>query len=228
MVAPGPSSFASVPGPGLADFPAVHRLSPHFQRLVGRGDLRRYPKGTLIIQEGDHGDTLYVILHGLLRAFGADDQGREITYGSFGAGECVGEMSLDGGTRSASVMTLEPSVCVVLTRETLLRYIAEQPEFAFELLAMVIQRARSVTLSAKRLALNDVYGRLRLLLGAESAEFGSDMVGVEVRLTHQDIANRIGCSREMVSRLMKDLEKGGYLAQQRGRIRLLRALPHRW
>ena len=221
-----PLSNANIPGSGwLAEYPAVRRLSPLFQQLLERGDLRRYAKGTLLIQEGDHGDTLYVILQGLLRAFGADDQGREITYGSYGPGECVGEMSLDGGARSASVATLEPSTCVVLTRETLLRFIAEEPEFAFELLAMVIQRARSVTQNAKRLALNDVYGRLRLLLAAES-EGGP--AGAEIHLTHQDIAHRIGCSREMVSRLMKDLEKGGYIVQQRGRVRLMRLLPHRW
>jgi len=219
-------SNAHIPGSGwLADYPAARRLSPLFQRLIERGDLRRYAKGTLLIQEGDHGDTLYVILQGLLRAFGADDQGREITYGSYGPGECVGEMSLDGGARSASVATLEPSTCVVLTRETLLRFIGEEPEFAFELLTMVIQRARSVTQNAKRLALNDVYGRLRLLLTAESE---GDLAGGEILLTHQDIAHRIGCSREMVSRLMKDLEKGGYIVQQRGRIRLMRPLPHRW
>lgn len=224
MVATVPPLNAHIPGSGwLAEYPAVRRLSPLFQRLIERGDLRRYAKGTLLIQEGDHGDTLYVILQGLLRAFGADDQGREITYGSYGPGECVGEMSLDGGTRSASVVTLEPTTCVVLARETLLRFIAEEPEFAFELLAMVIQRARSVTQSAKRLALNDVYGRLRLLLSAEGDPLGGDIL-----LTHQDIAHRIGCSREMVSRLMKDLEKGGYIAQQRGRVRLMRQLPHRW
>lgn len=225
---PGSASAAQAAS-SLADYPAAALLSDNLRRLAARGDLRRYPKGTLIIQEGDHGDTLYVILQGQLRAFGADEQGREITYGVYGPGEYLGEMSLDGGARSASVITVEPCVCVVLARETLTRFIAETPEFAYELLAKVIHRARAVTLSAKRLALNDVYGRLRLLLtAAEREATGPDGVAPEVKLTHQDIANHIGCSREMVSRLMKDLEKGGYVAQQRGRIRLLRTLPPRW
>jgi CRP/FNR family cyclic AMP-dependent transcriptional regulator len=203
-------------------------LSPSLQLLAQRGDLRRYPKGTLIIQEGDRGDTLYIIVSGLLRAFSADETGREITYGVYGPGEYMGEMSLDGGLRSASVITQEPSACVVLTRETLTRHIAEHPEFAFELLAKVIHRARSVTLSAKRLALNDVYGRLRLLLTQPPNEAcGADGL-FNGSLTPQDVASRIGSSREMVSRLLKDLERGGYVAQQRGRLQVLRNLPPRW
>lgn len=203
-------------------------LSASLQLLAQRGDVRRYPKGTLIIQEGDRGDTLYIIVSGLLRAFSADDSGREITYGVYGPGEYMGEMSLDGGPRSASVITQEPSTCVVLSREQLTRHIAEHPEFAFELLAKVIHRARSVTLSAKRLALNDVYGRLRLLLTQPPEEARGPDGLFHGRLTHQEVASRIGSSREMVSRLLKDLERGGYVAQQRGRLQVLRSLPPRW
>jgi CRP/FNR family transcriptional regulator, cyclic AMP receptor protein len=212
-----------------AEFPTLDQLSPNVRLLVERGDLRRYPRGALIIQEGDQGDTLYIVLQGQLRAFGADDQGREITYGIYGPGEYLGEMSLDGGPRSASVVTLEPSVCVVITRDVLTEFIRDVPQFTYELLAKVIHRARSVTASAKRLALNDVYGRLRLLLlSREQASGRHEVSPVEIRLTHQDIASHIGCSREMVSRLMKDLERGGYIAQQRGRITILNTLPSRW
>ena len=142
------------------------RSSEPLRALARRGEVRRYRKNTLLIEEGDHGDTLYLILAGRLRSYASGDKGREITYGVYGPGEYLGEMSLDGGPRSANVITLEASTCAVITRTTLLQHIAEQPEFAFELIGKVIRRARAATLSAKQLALNDVYGRLVLLLDA--------------------------------------------------------------
>src|SRR6195952_4014036 len=141
-------------------------LPESLRLLAGQGAIRRYRKNTLLIQEGDQGDTIFIILSGRLRAFSAGERGRELTYGAYGPGEYIGEMSLDGGLRSASVITLETSECSVVTRQSLERHIAANPEFAFELLSKVIRRARAATLSAKQLALNDVYGRLSLLLNS--------------------------------------------------------------
>ncbi|RZU02945.1 Crp/Fnr family transcriptional regulator [Rivibacter subsaxonicus] len=196
--------------------------------LAERAELRRYRKGTLLIEEGDRGDTLYIILAGSLRAFAIGERDREITYGVYGPGEYIGEMSLDGGPRSASVIALEASVCAVVTQTTLLAFIAERPAFALELIAKLIRRARSATLSAKQLALNDVYGRLAALLNALSVALPEGGRRVEERLTHRELASRLGCSREMVSRLMKDLETGGFVATDGAGLRLLRALPARW
>jgi CRP/FNR family cyclic AMP-dependent transcriptional regulator len=207
------------------DHPA---LTDSLRALALRGELRRYRKGTVLIEEGDHGDTLYIVLAGQVRAYGSGSSGREITYGVYGPGEYLGEISLDGGPRSASVVTLEPCTCSVVTRHTLREHIAAHPEFAFELLAKVIRRARAATLNAKQLALNDVYGRLVLLLNSLARPAADGCRVVERRPTHQDIANRIGCSREMVSRLMKDLETGGYLRPSGVALELLRALPARW
>ena len=216
---PLPAALAAIP-PGL--------MSESLLALTERGEIRRYRKGTLLIQEGDQGDTLFIILSGRLRAFSAGDNDREITYGAYGAGEYIGEMSLDGGPRSASVITLEASVCAVVARRTLERFIAERPGFAFELLSKVIRRARVATLNARQLALNDVYGRLKLLLGALAMPQPDGTLRVAERLTHQEMSNRLGCSREMVSRLMKDLERGGYVAVQAARIVLCKPLPQRW
>jgi CRP/FNR family cyclic AMP-dependent transcriptional regulator len=124
---------------------------------------------------------------------------------------------------------VEASVCVVITRPTLTQHLAEHPEFAYELLAKVIRRARAATLSARQLALNDVYGRLKAVLDALAGPPDADgtrLIGE--RLTHQALANRLGCSREMVSRLVKDLERGDYLDGNASCLRLLRALPSRW
>jgi len=210
------------PAHDISDWPDTLR------ELVARGDIRRYRKNTLLIQEGDQGETLFVILSGRLRAYSVGERNREITYGVYGRGEYLGEMSLDGGPRSASVITLEASVCAVITRKTLEAFIAERPAFAFELLAKVIRRARAATHSARQLALNDVYGRLKALLEDEAREQPDGQRRIDERLTHQEMSHRLGCSREMVSRLMKDLENGGYIAIADGHITLQRVLPAHW
>ncbi len=202
-------------------------LDPSLRELARRGVAKRLRKGQLLIEEGDSGDALYIITKGRLRAFGSSDSGREITYATYGVGEYLGEMSLDGGPRSASVQALEDGECVQITRETLLRHLAEHPAFALDLIAKVIRRARAATLSAKQMALNDVYGRLVLLLNSLAEARPDGTRGIAERLTQQEIANRLGCSREMVSRLMKDLEVGGYL-RGNGGITLLKPLPERW
>ena len=198
-------------------------LPPSLQALARRGVARSHRRGTLLIEEGSPGDNLYLILAGSLRAFGTDLRGREVTYSVYGPGEYVGEMGLDGGRRSASIITEQASRCVLLSRASLLAHIAKQPEFAFELLSKVIRRARAATLSTKQLALNDVYGRLKAFLGNGTA------IGSTLHLTHQALAQRLGCSREMVSKLMKDLEIGSHLLRvANGRYRRLTDLPARW
>ena len=83
-----------------------------------------------------------------------------MTLALHGPGEYVGEMSLDGGPRSASVQAVEPTVCAVVTRETMLQHIAADPEFALALIVRLIRRARLATESARSMALLDVYSRL--------------------------------------------------------------------
>jgi CRP/FNR family cyclic AMP-dependent transcriptional regulator len=203
-------------------------LTPSLRALAERGMAKTYRKGQRLIEEGDTSDSIYIITKGRVRVFGSSENGREVTYGTRSAGEYVGEMSMDGGPRSASVEAIEALECVQVTRQTLLLHIAEHPDFALELLAKVIRRARSTTQSTKQLALNDAYGRLVLLLNslAELQPDGTRLI--PERLTHQEIANRLGCSREMVSRLMKDLEGGGYIGEAAPYYRLLKTLPARW
>ena len=207
---------------------SIPLLSESLGLLSARGEQRRYRKGVLLIQEGDHGDTLFILLSGRVKAFSMDDRDREIVYGVYGPGEYLGEMSLDGGPRSASIITLEPTVCSVVTRHTLRQHIAERPEFAFELISRVIHRARLATHSARSLALLDVYGRVAQLLTDLAVVQPDGTHVIRERLTHQEIASRVGCSREMVSRLLKDLDAGGHIAVSRTQIVLKRPLPARW
>ncbi|MCZ2292204.1 MAG: Crp/Fnr family transcriptional regulator [Burkholderiales bacterium] len=205
-------------------------LSDALRALARRGELCRFAKGAVLIQEGSHGDTLYIVLQGRLRVYGSHlANEREITHGTYGPGEYVGEMSLDGGPRSASVAALEPTVCAMVTRRTLEAHLAEEPQFAFELLAKVIRRARMATLSAKSMALNDVYGRFKALLESLCEPQADGTRRLPERLTHQELANRVGCSREMITRQLSDLQQGGYVSAPRGgELLLLKPLPPRW
>ncbi len=198
-------------------------------QLIARGDRRSYRRGTILINEGDQGDALFVVLSGRVKVYSVDERGREITYGVYGEGETLGEMSLDGGRRSASVVTVEPTVCAMISRDVLRSHIEAHPEFAFELISKVIERARLATRTARNMALLDVYGRLVELLESLATATPDGKRIITERLTHAELANRVGCSREMISRLMKDLRSGGYLLVS-GKTWLLprQSLPSRW
>ena len=207
----------------------LERRQTGLARLIERGEQRRYRKGTIIINEGEHDETLFVIVSGRVKAYSVDDRDREITYGVYGAGETIGEMCLDGGARSASVMTTMPTVCSVVTRQRLLEHIVEHPEFALELICKVIERARIATRSARSMALLDVYERVVQLLESLASPRPDGRRWIAERLTHAEIANRVGCSREMVSRLLKDLRSGRYVVDEDGGWLLPeKALPSRW
>lgn len=214
--------------------PAASRADPaaaltlQVRKLAELGVQRRYRTHAVLIEEGDKGDSIYIVLSGRLRAFVSDARGREVTLGLHGPGEYVGEMSLDGGPRSASVQAAEPTVCAVITRETMLRHIATEPEFAMALIVRLIQRARMATESARSMALLDVYSRLKRLLEVRSRPLPDGTRCIAERLTHQAISSEIGCSREMVSRLLKDLEGGGYIARRERQLVLAKPLPMRW
>ena len=211
------------------DFSQDERYPPLLRQLAARGNLRGYRKGTFLIHEADVGDTMFIILTGQVKVFCTDAADKEISFGVYGAGELVGEMALDGGPRSASVIAQQASVCSLITRPTLLAFIGQCPEFALDLLSKVIRRVRVTTTSARNLAFIDVYGRLsQCLQGLESVQQPDGTRRIVERITHQEIASRIGCSREMVSRLLKDMEKGAYLRVEDRHIVLIRKLPQQW
>lgn len=206
----------------------IAALGPGVRALALRGQVRNYKKNTIIINEGDAGDTLFVVLKGAVKAFSNDQNGREITYGTITAGDYFGEMSLDGGPRSASVMTIEATTCSVVSRAAVRDHLADEPAFALELVAQVIRRARLATETARNIALLDVYGRVIATLEGEKGPGHPDAPVLISPITHQAIASRVGASREMVSRLLKDLEKGGYVELGVKRITLNKKLPARW
>jgi len=213
--------------------PAEHEkligtLKPSLARLALQGVVRTYRKNTVVINESEPGESLFILLQGQVKVFATDANAREITYGTIEAGDYFGEMCLDGGPRSASVMTSVPSVCSVVPGATVRDYLVAAPAFAIEIVNQVIRRARAATDKARQMALLDVYGRVVHALENDRGP-GSERSPVFLnQVTHQQIANRVGASREMVSRLLKDLEKGGYVELGVKRIVLRRKLPARW
>jgi CRP/FNR family transcriptional regulator, cyclic AMP receptor protein len=197
------------------------------REIASRGQIRKFQKNVAIIQEGDVGDSLYIILTGKVKVYASDENGREVIIDIIGHGEYVGEMVLDGGPRSASVMTLEPSTFAVVSRADLRKFIGEHPDSAIYLISKLIKRTRKATNNIKSLALMDVYGRVAKLLLNLAVEDGGKLM-VPDKLTHQDIAERVGSSREMIGRIMKDLVAGGYIAVQGRMIVMNKQPPAHW
>jgi len=203
-------------------------VDPLVRDLARGGQVRSLARNTVFIQEGEKGDSLYVILSGRVKVFVADADGREMVLDFHGAGDYVGEMSLDGRPRSASVLAVEPTVCSVLTREALRAAIIANPDLAMSLVCTLIDRVRIATEKVRNLALMDVYGRVARLLLSLAVEQPDGRWVVPERLTQQDIADRVGASRDMVSRIFKDLTTGGYVTVVDRQITINRKPPARW
>ena len=209
-------------------FDPLAPLAEQTLRDIGAtGVVRSFPKGAVLINEGDHADSLFIIISGRVRVYSSNSQGREFVIDFHGPGEYVGEMSLDGSPRSASVNTVEPTTCAVISRTRVREFLLEHPAFAEHLVRKLIHRVRSTTENVKSLALTDVYTRLARLIDT-LAPPGDGERTVPERLTQQDIADRVGASRDMISKLLKDLVAGGYLTVNDRRITLHKRLPSGW
>jgi len=188
---------------------------------------RTFPKNTVVVTEGDRTDSLYIIVSGRVKIYVSDDKGKEIVLNESGPGEYFGEMVLDEGPRSASVMTLEPTQFLLVPQEDFREFISKSPEFSLHLIRKLIRRVRALTNDVKSLALMDVYGRVARMLLDLAVERDGVLV-IESRPTQQEMANRVGASREMISRILGDLAGGGYIEVERDRIKIARTLPRAW
>lgn len=198
------------------------------QAIASSGVVKSFPKHTVLICEGDQSDFLYVILEGKVKVFVSDESGKEAIINIQGPGEYFGELALiDEVPRSASVMTLVPVRLAFVSRTDFETCLAEHPSLALKLIRTLTQRIRSLTDVVKNLALHDVYGRVARTLLKLAREKDGQLV-IDQRLTHQDIADMVGASREMVSRIMKDLTIGGYLQTKHKIITIQSKLPPAW
>ena len=180
-----------------------------------------FGRNEAIISAGDPTDSLFIVISGRLKVSMGDEQGREVILAILGPGEFFGEMGLlDDRPRSASVVTLEPCELLSISKTDFKRCLAENSDLSLMVMRGLVKRLREADQKIGSLALMDVYGRVARLLLQMAEDVDGEKVVVK-KLSKQDIAKMIGASREMVSRVMKDLELGGYI-EVRGRSIALR------
>jgi CRP/FNR family transcriptional regulator, cyclic AMP receptor protein len=179
---------------------------------------KSFPRGTTIIAAGDMTDSLYVIISGRLKVMMSDDDGGEVILAILGPNEFFGEMGLlDDAPRSASVVAIEPCELLSLSKQNFKKCMAENFEMTMTVMRGIVKRLREADKKIGSLALMDVYGRVARLLMEMSETIDGQKV-VTKKLAKQDIAKMIGASREMVSRVMKDLQTGGFIEVRGGSI----------
>ncbi|NJD36416.1 MAG: cyclic nucleotide-binding domain-containing protein [Betaproteobacteria bacterium] len=183
--------------------------------------LRTVPRHTVVLHAGDRTDNIYFVLSGVLKVQVSDEEGREVILSMLGPGELFGEMGvLDNHPRSATVLAVEASQVVVIGQSEFKQCLAENPDVSLFIMRNLTKRLRLADRTIESLALMDVYGRVaRLLL--EAAETVEGRKVVTRKLTKQDIAKMIGASREMVSRVMRDLTAQGLIHEQDGQLILV-------
>jgi CRP/FNR family cyclic AMP-dependent transcriptional regulator len=197
--------FAGVPD---AQLEPIARMAIH----------RKVPRHTVIVRAGDNTDSLYVIISGNAKVQVSDAEGREVILSLLGPGEFFGEMGLlDGSPRSADVVSSEVCELLVIAKEDFKKGLSDNFDLCLNIMKSLVQRLREADNKIESLALMDVYGRVAKLLLDFSAEENDERV-IRRKLTKQDIAKMIGASREMVSRVMKDLEASGYIRVEEDRI----------
>jgi CRP/FNR family cyclic AMP-dependent transcriptional regulator len=179
------------------------------------------PRSTTIMAGGDPTDSLYIVLSGRLKVMMSDAEGKEVILSILGPGEFFGEMGLiDDEPRSATVVTIEPCELLSIAKRDFKKSLSENFDMNMAVMRGLVRRLREADRKIGSLALLDVYGRVaRLLLDMAENVDGEKIV--TKRLPKQDIAKMIGASREMVSRVMKDLQTGGYI-EMRGSTIVLR------
>ncbi len=198
------------------------------QLITALGRERRYKPKQVILFEGEAGDAMYFILEGEVVVYVTNADGKETILDILVAGAHFGELALfDGIERSASVAARVPARLLRVTRGDYQRGLREHPELAIKLLVTLSQRVRVLTDLVKDLASNDVYGRVARLL-KRLARTVDGIAVIEPAPTQREIAARIGASREMVGRIFKELQTGGYIELGASSIRLLGRLPAAW
>jgi CRP/FNR family transcriptional regulator, cyclic AMP receptor protein len=189
---------------------------------------RNFPKKTQIVTEGDDSHSLYFLLDGRVKIYLDDDNGKEIIVNVHQKGDFFGELGLIKSIpRTASVLTLEDCRIGIMPKADFKFCMVNYPEFAMSLIANLSDRLIEATETIRKLGLMDVYRRIAETFLDLSVEEG-DIRIIKEKLTQQNIASRVGASREMVARILKDLRAGGYIAQESGQIKLLKNLPHSW
>lgn len=210
----------------LSKIPLFANLEPQVvQHLQDAAIPKRFARNTILFSKGDESNALYLIREGRTKAVITDEQGKEIVLNTFGPDDYFGEIAfLSAEPRTATVVTATPTEVLILYRRDFKEVLSKHPDVMFEFIKVLIERVRNSTDQIESLAFRDVYGRVRALLNGLAKEEGEKRI-ISERLTHQEIANRVGSSREMVSKIFKQLQDGGFVAVDHKHVVLLRDLP---
>ena len=195
------------------------------EKLVIR---RKFARNAILFSKGDEGNTIYFIAAGRVKAVINDHNGREIVLNQFGPGEFFGEFALlDGKPRSATMVTKEAVEAIVIRRDDFQRLVLSQPDVMLELMQTLLKKLREATDKIESLTFYNVYERINQLLKNLASPDEGGLVICE-KLTHKDIANMVGASREMVSKIMKQLMDGGYIDVENRCLRIKKELPRNY
>jgi len=197
-------------------------------RVVAAQSVKRsYPKNTVVIREGEFTGSLYVILSGKVKVYLGDQHGKELILDIKGPGEYFGEMALDDGPRSASVVTQEASRFAIISKDHFKHLLLEHPDVSLHLIKDLVHIVRELNKNVRSLAMLNVCGRVSKLLLDSAVKHDGKLV-IEEKLTQQTMANRVGASREMISRIFRKLSGDGYIKVEGKKITINKPLPPRW
>lgn len=208
----------------LRNVPLFSGLNESELEKLSRVSVRkRVERGAFVVRAAESTDSLYCLLTGRAKVTNTDEEGREIILAWLGPGEFFGEMGLiDGSPRSANVVASEACELLVLSKDDFQRCMQDNFQVAQKLMQILVRRLREADRKIESLALLDVYGRVaRLLLELSVEESGRRIV--KKKISKQDMARMIGASREMVSKVMRDLELSGYIATENDLVIILGA-----
>lgn len=188
--------------------------NPTLEHFLKHCHRKRYPNRSVIIHAGDPADTLYYILQGSVRVMIEDDIGHEMVLAYLNKGDFFGEMGLfDIDQRSALVKVRESCELAEMSYSKFRSLTHQDPEILFMLSSQMATRLRSTSRKVINLAFLDVTGRIAhtLLELARQPDSMTHPDGMQIRITRQEIAKIVGCSREMAGRVLKELAEQGLI-----------------
>ncbi len=206
----------------------THLSDQALESLASHATIKTYPKNAIIINEGDETGSFHIMLSGKVRVYVSDEYGKELTLSLDGSGKYFGELALlDDEPRSASVMTTEKSTCGIISKVEFKAWLTKNPDAPFSIIKGLSNKVRTLTDKVRNLALSDVYGRLIIELQNLAEEKDTIRIILD-KPTQQDLANMIGASREMVSKIFKELLKGGYITIDGKSLIINKKFPSSW
>lgn len=197
------------------------------EQLARHARARKFPKNTIVVTQGDYSDTLYIIQDGEVCVYLDDGNGKEVILNKLYAGDSFGELApLAKIPRVANIKTLKATTLLGVSQQALTECISNNPHISMRIINLLVTRIQGLTEDLSSFALMDVYGRVARVLNNNISE--EDGIKIIKGISQQEIAKRVGASREMVNRIFKELKSGEYISLDGSNIILEKSLPAGW